>query len=1018
MAEDKTILIDVSIDEAALKTSRERAVAQVVEFDKKLTELREKRQKELKALETALASGNEKEVTASRQRLALNESETKSVQQSRREQIKVVQLSNDLITQSDGKTLQSKEQLRKARALEQIQLDQLKGTLAENAQGQIVLSKAGEQSVQQLNKYNTGLIEFGKSVNDGRNNVGNYTNSIIDAVDKTGLLGGSLGTVRDALNAVKSGAAGVSDGMAKVREGFSESVAVVKDWFVTNTDAGDALTDTGTSAEKATGSIQKVGTVGVSSMRALTAAIASTGIGLLVIALAAALNYLRQVDPIVEKFEQLFSGIGEAITVVGKGVVDFGKDLVEGLTNPIKLLETLNPFSIVDRFTEVGKEAVKAGQAAASLTERLQNLEDIERDIAAAQSKNNIESEKNRRLSEDRTKSAKERLAFLERAQDAELANLELEKKVAAERFAITKAEFEAKKALRTVSDELRKKLIDEATLLTELNAKIQNKAATDAADGAKLRLKAQKDYLTGVIAILNEELRAAELQGQSTIELKRRILRQQRDAELAESDLSREQRIAIERKYQNDLLALEQEFSDQREALQRQIDELAVNRITDGRTREIAAEALALEAKLDAIKGNSEKEAELRVKLAEESALKIAEINRKYDELSTKERAEVSKNNLDLITSDINKGYEKQKNALDIALAGQEISQQEYSDRIAALNEAMLQELLGQQLKYQADRQAQDQLQYQKEISDLDKLLADKKIAQEQYNSEKLQIDKDYYAQQEQTEIETQSRVNDTLNQLGELRLENEKRQAEDSVKTAQDRAARIAATEQALIGVASSSIQAIGDLLSQDEKNRKKNANVLKGLAGAEVLLNLYQEISNYWKAESTKGAAGAIIAGGLTAAATIRAVAAIAKISAQKFAVGGFTDMVSNSFAGGGNVRSPRVGLIGEAGPEYVAPNWQMNQAPGLFDSLERWRRTRVKPFELGGFTTVSNFLYNTPAIIPQQNMFGADFASQITDAVIRGMQLAPAPIVGVQEIIDVNNRIVNVQQTASL
>ena len=311
--ENKQILIDVSIDNDALKQSREKAVQEVATLDKKLSELKTKRKKDLEELERAISEGSQKEQERIQKNITLNEAESKSIQQSRREQIKIVQLSNDLLTQSDGKTLQSKEQLRKARQLEQIQLDQLKGTIAENAKGQIVLSKTGEQSVQQLNKYNTGLIEFGKSVNDGRNNVGNYTQSIIEAIDKTGLLSGSLGTVKDAFNAVRSGAAGVKEGFDQFKGGVSASVDVVKDWFVTNADANKTISETATSSQTATGAVQKLGSTGVSSMSALRAAIASTGIGLLVIALAAALNYLRQVDPIVEKFEQLMSGLGEEI---------------------------------------------------------------------------------------------------------------------------------------------------------------------------------------------------------------------------------------------------------------------------------------------------------------------------------------------------------------------------------------------------------------------------------------------------------------------------------------------------------------------------------------------------------------------------------------------------------------------------------------------------------------------------------------------------------------------------------
>lgn len=1028
--ENKQILIDVSIDNDALKQSREKAVQEVATLDKKLSELKTKRKKDLEELERAISEGSQKEQERIQKNITLNEAESKSIQQSRREQIKIVQLSNDLLTQSDGKTLQSKEQLRKARQLEQIQLDQLKGTIAENAKGQIVLSKTGEQSVQQLNKYNTGLIEFGKSVNDGRNNVGNYTQSIIEAIDKTGLLSGSLGTVKDAFNAVRSGAAGVKEGFDQFKGGVSASVDVVKDWFVTNADANKTISETATSSQTATGAVQKLGSTGVSSMSALRAAIASTGIGLLVIALAAALNYLRQVDPIVEKFEQLMSGLGEAITVIGKGVVDFGKDLLEGLTDPLKLLETINPINIVKRFTEVGGEAVKAGKAAADLTARLQDLEDTERNIAAAQSKNNIEADKNRKLSEDRTRSAKERLLFLQKAQEAELRNLELEKKVAAERFAITQEEYRHRNRENKHSDEFRKKLIDEATQLTELNARIQNKAAEDAAEAAKLKLKDQADYLKGVIALLNEELRYAELTGRDTIALKQKILKEQLKAELSQSDLSNEERLALERKYQNDLLALDQESDKQRKALQDQIDKIALDRIIDGRAKEIAAEAVSLQSKLDAIKGNGEKEKELRQALAEESALKVLEINSKYDALNAKQRADVSKSNLDLISKQINDGYQKQIDALDIALAGQEITQQEYEDRKAALNEARLQDLLQQQLKYQADRQLQDEQLYQQELSNLDKSLADKKITLEEYNNERLKLDQEYAAQQGQTEIETQAQVNDTINQIDAQRTENAKAQSENRVKISQEEQQKKAAIEQATLAVTQSTIQAIGDLLSMDEKNRKKNANLLKAIAYAEVLINMYQEISGYWKGVGNDagktgvyGAAGSVVlAGGLTAAAAIRGVAALAKINAQKFRDGGFTySQDTPTFKTGGWQRAPKLGLIGEAGTEYVAPNWQVNDPVSgpVIQRLEAYRRTRVPQFADGGMTaTASSLLFSTPTLSHAIPTIPSDFVNQIASAVITGMQLAPPPIVSVQEIQTVSQKYVAVQQQATL
>jgi hypothetical protein len=117
MADEKKILIDITIDAEALQSSSNKALLAITGFDKKLAELKKQREKDLLSLNAAIAAGNAKEEDDIRKRVALNEAESKSVQQSRREQIKVVQLSNDLIKDSDGKSIQSKEQLRKARAV-------------------------------------------------------------------------------------------------------------------------------------------------------------------------------------------------------------------------------------------------------------------------------------------------------------------------------------------------------------------------------------------------------------------------------------------------------------------------------------------------------------------------------------------------------------------------------------------------------------------------------------------------------------------------------------------------------------------------------------------------------------------------------------------------------------------------------------------------------------------------------------------------------------------------------------
>jgi len=999
MADEKKILIDITIDAEALQTSSDKALLAITGFDKKLAELKKQREKDLLSLNAAIAAGNAKEEDDIRKRVALNEAESKSVQQSRREQIKVVQLSNDLIKDSDGKSIQSKEQLRKARQLEQIQLDQLKGTIAENAKGQIVLSQAGEQSVQQLNKYNTGLIEFGKSVNDGRNNVGNYTSSILDAVEKTGLFGGSLGTVKEAFNAVRSGAAGVQDGIIKFKEGLSQSVE--------------------TTAK------------GVTGFRALAAAVASTGIGLLVIALAAVLNYLRQVDPVVEKFQQIFAGIGEAVTVVGKGILQFGKDLVAALTDPIKLLETINPVNIVKRIAGIGEEAVKAGVKAADLTARLQELEDLERNLTAATVQNTIEAEKNRKLSEDRTKSARERLGFLEKAQEAELKNLEIEKRVASERFKLTQAEINLKKESGTVSDELRAKYLEEAATLVKITEQINNKAASDIAEGGRIRLKLQKDQLAGTIAILNEELSALSLQGVESIELKKEIIKKQRDAELAESDLSSTQKIAIEKKYQNDLLELDKETSEFRQSIRLKAQEIAINNIIDGQTREIAAESFALDAKLEAVKGNSQEEQALRLALIEESALKVLEIERKFAALSQKEKADIAKSDRDLQINQSNNTFDSIENALKISLSKKEILQSEYDARLRQLNIDRLDKELEIELQYQGLRQAQDALTFANNEAALKKQLDGRQISQEEYNKQLIELQKQFYSTQGQTEIDTQAGVNATLAELNQAKVDNQiltndQLIAEDQrIKEAKSQLADL--EKELLI----QSLRNTAALIGESAKGNQAFGAFLKTLAIGEVIINLQSEISNNKKfaaVDPLNAVPGgeAIVRAKLIAknlAATIGAGVSIAKISTQKFEEGGYSvpDMIRQynpTFTDRpqGYVNRPTawLNLAGEKEGEWIASGKLLRDprtAP-VIQSLEHYQRTGqrsvVRPFAGGSFTS--------PIIIPQGAGINATDIAAAVRAAVSDLQITP--VVSVQEIVDVNQNMNNVRKVATL
>lgn len=78
-------------------------------------------------------------------------------------------------------------------------------------------------------------------------------------------------------------------------------------------------------------------------------------------------------------------------------------------------------------------------------------------------------------------------------------------------------------------------------------------------------------------------------------------------------------------------------------------------------------------------------------------------------------------------------------------------------------------------------------------------------------------------------------------------------------------------------------------------------------------------------------------------------------IAAQPVPEFAKGGLT-----TFANGGPVIAPRMGLIGEAGPEWVAPNWMLRNpaTANIIGALESVRQNkRVNAFADGGSTAAS-------------------------------------------------------------
>lgn len=168
--------------------------------------------------------------------------------------------------------------------------------------------------------------------------------------------------------------------------------------------------------------------------------------------------------------------------------------------------------------------------------------------------------------------------------------------------------------------------------------------------------------------------------------------------------------------------------------------------------------------------------------------------------------------------------------------------------------------------------------------------------------------------------------------------RIDNEKRTAELRKKI-----------EQGALEASSNFFGTFADLLSQDEKLRKKNASAIKTFQVAQVIIDGISEVQKIWANWGSLFPYGPAIAGVMTAIAGARSAIAISKITNAKFAWGGYTGI---GFGAPDSTGHRPVGVVHER--EWVGPRW-MVESPALspvFNTLESIRR---RGFADGGFST---------------------------------------------------------------
>jgi hypothetical protein len=953
------------------------------------------------------------------------------------------------------------------------------GNFRELADGTFEFTEKGKLASAEVLRLKEGVLKFNESIKDGRLNVGNYAAALDGYLSKTQqvvgsstALGGAIGGISDAITKTSTGFELLQDGVTnlnkfiqnadssitnfgnKAKESFNKLFSVDTEkssntFSTINDGAEDAITNVTGLGEAGldTGNKIKVGTsIGANGFKTLRTALISTGLGAIVVVVGSLIGYLSQLQSVTDGVKKVFSGLTAIFKVYLQTVFDIAKAIL-----------TLDFSKAFDSFTGFFDKAGEAAGAAYDLEEAKIALENQDIKNVAALDELNDKAEESRILAEDKTKTDEERIKLIEQANEYEKQALEIQLQREEQALAIAAAEIEQANA---TGEATREQLLAYEQLkvkVGDIQDQIKNKEISTLAETSKLRKQFQKDNIDSEVGLLNNQLKRAQLYGGQAYSLQREIARKEYEAKKAEGNLNEKQQELLLDDLNTKIAEINKAASDERLQKERELEQLRINNIVDGQAREVAAIAFATKQKLDAIKGGSKQEKQLRLQIAEESAREILEVAQKYSQQTQQERQSILLSNQSIQQAEIDSEAAKQEEILQLQLSAINAKQKKSQEDLLfeqnaaqaslKIEEQRLQKQLELQLNATGQRIQQDKTYYDsldkknKEFYDgLEKDLLKSGLSQDEINKQRADIEnrrrdsqaelnKQRQAAEVKTEQETQGQIEAITTAINQNRVQQtvtaNNTIAQNNAKIIEDQRALQDATNDAVL----QGIQSLGEVLNLSGQNQKKYALLNKTLALTELVINLQREISGYWAGVGKDTATGGFILGtassakatAQTIAASIRAAAGIAKISAQKFEQGGFTvgeavkkynPTIASSFQGG-YVSTPtmwaglgKMNLAGEAGTEYVSPNWQLKQAPALFSALENWRRTGVKPFADGGFTT------STITQPLQQN------ASLIESAIIKGFSFAPAPVVSVQEINDIQTRVNVIESRSAL
>ena len=480
-------------------------------------------------------------------------------------------------------------------------------------------SAKGRDLQKKIKSLNEEIKTSEQKLGDYRRSVGGYEEAIKSAVNQTGIFSKIQGTLREVM----------SPFLALYKKVQLEIKTLTADYKLNS-----AATTQMSGAQKAAAISSNLLSTG---LKILKIALISTGIGAIVVALGSLVAYLTKTQKGTELLSNVMAGLGAAINVIIDRVAKFGGALVKVFSGDFKGAAQ----DMKATFAGIGDELQREIKLAYELNDISQQLEKQEVMLNMQRAAGRKEIERLKMISDDTTKSTKERIAAAKQASEIEQADMKQQIELGEKKLANLLGHKEVTQEVRDMLDAVSKGAMNADDAISRL--RLSESTVSDLKDFADLFqnvVDKQRDSYTKQIELQNKTNSITKESSKKALEIKKqqqaKELELSRQAEDAALSLVKEgiekQRQTVNVQYDRQIEDLKRKLSTEKNLtdaakkalndsiiLAEQKRDADLKKLSDDSIQvQIKKETERIQLQLDSVKEGTSQEHNLRLSLIE----------------------------------------------------------------------------------------------------------------------------------------------------------------------------------------------------------------------------------------------------------------------------------------------------------------------------------------------------------------------------------------------------------------